>query len=171
MRCGWIFLLMLGAAARAESVPTPQQTAADMRKLASEMQLRAAQLKDDTAHAQTAAEGRALDQKLRALIARLTPTAGETSPEAVSTSPLGRNARTATKLQNDDEAAAASPSSTDPQPNRVSNSNDEWNKLPPAKREEILQLFRDDLPERWRKRLQAYYLSLTAEPAVPSKQK
>jgi hypothetical protein len=35
-----------------------------------------------------------------------------------------------------------------------------WAKLPPAAREEIMSVNRDEVPERWRKRLAAYILSI-----------
>ena len=40
---------------------------------------------------------------------------------------------------------------------------EEWAKLPPAQRDELLQAFREDVPERWRERLKAYFLSVNAE--------
>ncbi|MCY3023472.1 MAG: hypothetical protein NTW87_31215 [Planctomycetota bacterium] len=45
----------------------------------------------------------------------------------------------------------------------VAGKQDSWAKLPPAQREELLQAFREEIPERWRKRLEAYFLSLAAE--------
>ena len=45
----------------------------------------------------------------------------------------------------------------------VSGTMDAWAKLPPAQRDELLQAFREDVPERWRKRLEAYFLSVNAE--------
>lgn len=46
---------------------------------------------------------------------------------------------------------------------QVSGSMDSWAKLPAAQRDELLQAFREDVPERWRKRLEAYFLSVNAE--------
>lgn len=46
---------------------------------------------------------------------------------------------------------------------QVSGTGSKWAKLPPAAREELLQTYRDDIPERWRKRLEAYFLSIAAE--------
>jgi len=39
----------------------------------------------------------------------------------------------------------------------------EWAKLPPAMRDEMLQVYREGMPERWRRRLEAYFLSVAAE--------
>lgn len=45
----------------------------------------------------------------------------------------------------------------------VADKQDAWAKLPPAQRDELLQAFREEMPERWRKRLEAYFLSVAAE--------
>ena len=45
----------------------------------------------------------------------------------------------------------------------VTGSMDAWAKLPPAQRDELLQAFSVDMPARWRKRLEAYFLSVNAE--------
>jgi hypothetical protein len=45
----------------------------------------------------------------------------------------------------------------------------DWAKLPPAEREAMMNAFKRDIPERWRKRLEAYYLSIAAEEAKASK--
>jgi hypothetical protein len=39
----------------------------------------------------------------------------------------------------------------------------EWAKLPAAMRDEMMQVYREGMPERWRRRLEAYYLSVAAE--------
>lgn len=46
---------------------------------------------------------------------------------------------------------------------QVTSTMDSWAKLPAAQRDELLQAFREDVPERWRKRLEAYFLSVNAE--------
>ncbi len=45
----------------------------------------------------------------------------------------------------------------------VSGVQDQWAKLPPQLRDEMLQVYREGMPERWRKRLEAYYLSVASE--------
>ena len=50
-------------------------------------------------------------------------------------------------------------------PALVAGKQDAWAKLPPAQRDELLQAFREEMPERWRKRLEAYFLSIAAEEA------
>ena len=45
----------------------------------------------------------------------------------------------------------------------VAGKQDSWAKLPAAQRDELLQAFREEMPERWRKRLEAYFLSVAAE--------
>lgn len=45
----------------------------------------------------------------------------------------------------------------------VTGTGSKWANLPPAAREELIQSYRDDIPERWRKRLEAYFLSIAAE--------
>ncbi|MCW8132093.1 MAG: HEAT repeat domain-containing protein [Planctomycetota bacterium] len=45
----------------------------------------------------------------------------------------------------------------------------DWAKLPPAERDALMQAYKRDLPQRWRKRLEAYYLSIAAEEAKANK--
>ena len=49
---------------------------------------------------------------------------------------------------------------------QVAGKQDAWAKLPAAQREELLQAFREDMPERWKKRLEAYFTSIAAEEAT-----
>jgi HEAT repeat protein len=46
---------------------------------------------------------------------------------------------------------------------KVAEQRKRWAELPPASRDEMLQVFRPEVPERWRKRLEAYFLSVAAE--------
>jgi hypothetical protein len=48
-------------------------------------------------------------------------------------------------------------------PAAVESESERWAKLPPAQREEMLQVLRQEMPERWRKRLEAYFMSLADE--------
>jgi hypothetical protein len=43
---------------------------------------------------------------------------------------------------------------------------DSWTKLPPADRFQIIQSYVADVPLRWRKRLESYYVSIAAEEAA-----
>jgi hypothetical protein len=48
---------------------------------------------------------------------------------------------------------------------RVIGDKDKWSKLPPAIRDEILQSYKEDLPEKWRDRIKAYFYSIAQEEA------
>lgn len=48
-------------------------------------------------------------------------------------------------------------------PAEVASRQAEWAKLPPAMRDEMLQVYREGMPERWRRRLEAYFLSVATE--------
>lgn len=52
---------------------------------------------------------------------------------------------------------------------RVVSRGDNWASLPQAERDELLQVFRPEVPLRWRKRLEAYFVSLAAEEARSDK--
>jgi hypothetical protein len=52
---------------------------------------------------------------------------------------------------------------------RVVSRGDNWAALPQAERDELLQVFRPEVPLRWRKRLEAYFVSLAAEEAKSEK--
>ena len=45
----------------------------------------------------------------------------------------------------------------------VTRTGSKWANLPKAARDELLQVYADDMPLRWRKRLEAYYLSIAGE--------
>lgn len=51
----------------------------------------------------------------------------------------------------------------------VADKGSEWSKLPAAQRDQLLQAFREDMPERWKKRLEAYFTSIAAEEAKGAK--
>jgi len=48
-------------------------------------------------------------------------------------------------------------------PTQVSGTASKWAKLPPAARDELLQTYANEVPMRWRNRLEAYFLSIAAE--------
>lgn len=48
---------------------------------------------------------------------------------------------------------------------RVEKKGGDWAKLPPAARDEMLQAYAADIPPRWRKRIEAYFVSIAAEEA------
>lgn len=52
---------------------------------------------------------------------------------------------------------------------RVVSRGDNWAALPEAERDELLQVFRPEVPLRWRKRLEAYFVSIAAEEAKSEK--
>jgi hypothetical protein len=45
----------------------------------------------------------------------------------------------------------------------VEHKSDDWSALPPNERGELIQAYVDEMPERWRKRLEAYFVSIAAE--------
>lgn len=49
------------------------------------------------------------------------------------------------------------------QPGEVVSKEAAWAHLPPAMREELNQVYKEDMPERWRRRLEEYFLSVAAE--------
>lgn len=48
---------------------------------------------------------------------------------------------------------------------KISGTGSKWAKLPPAARDELLQTYAQEVPIKWRKRLEAYFLSVAAEEA------
>ena len=46
---------------------------------------------------------------------------------------------------------------------KVLSAKDNWATLPAAERDELLQVFRPEVPLRWRHRLEAYFVSIAAE--------
>ena len=69
-------------------------------------------------------------------------------------------------LKDSQLGSAVPPGATNPA--MVAGKQDSWAKLPPAQREELLQAFREDMPERWKKRLEAYFTSIAAEESTPN---
>jgi len=78
-----------------------------------------------------------------------------------------RQQRSSSPLESSMPKSPVPPGSQENAP--VMNGRSKWANLPPAAREELLQTYRDEIPERWRKRLEAYFLSLAAEEAEREK--
>jgi len=166
--------IALGACCLAQCADsTPQPTPShQLRDLADSMHSHARRMKDASSSENSermAAKGKQLEQRLSALIAKL-------SPRVAADGPAVKRSRLAFETSAPAPAAPGSPkaeepplgvaASTDDTPVRVSTRNDAWHRLPAAQREQMLQAWRLDIAAHWRKRLEAYYLSLSAEPAT-----
>lgn len=51
-------------------------------------------------------------------------------------------------------------------PSEVVARQETWSQLPPKERDELLQIYRPEIPMRWRKRLEAYFVSVAQEDAA-----
>jgi hypothetical protein len=112
------------------------------------------------------AQGRELDKKLNALIQQLTfkennPKLDQKNPQRVTAAsdktPRLDSSKTLVQATETLHAVDSTNRSTS------------WYQLPPSKRDAFLQSFCDDLPERWRNRLKAYFKSVANESYVNPK--
>ncbi|HYF50860.1 MAG TPA: hypothetical protein VEJ63_15705 [Planctomycetota bacterium] len=172
--CGLILnVVALGISCPAQSADPKPDPSAQLRELASDMNAHAERVKSTPPRPADSSDlvirGKQLEQRLAKLISQLSSI--EEPVRAMrerSASPLAPaldaapRTETASKAE---ERTGAVPASRDDTPPDVTARNDNWSRLPAAQRDELLQTWRSDLAVRWRKRLEAYYLSLSTEPA------
>ena len=156
---------------RAEAQPPVSQTASELSQLAQEMKEIESKLRDDRYDQSVQAQGKGIEDKLSTLIEKLDAQCNSNcSCQKKQSQRQSGSKNAATKSKN-----AGTPM-TDSQLGGpvaqgalveafVSSTQDKWAKLQPAQREELFQAFRDDMPEHWKKRLEAYFTSIAAEEA------
>ena len=171
---GAIRAVMGGNQAKEDEQVTADQAANELAGLASEMKEVEGKLREDRHDQAVQVQGKGIEDKLSTLIEKIEKCCCTSSSSGQKQSgqqqqpgqPQSGNKnnngqRPNTPLSNSQLGSTVPPGATNPA--MVAGKQDAWAKLPPAQRDELLQAFREDIPERWRKRLEAYFTSVAAE--------
>jgi len=163
-----------GDSAGTEAVPNAGEAANELSSLAKEMKEVEQKLRDDRHDQAVQVQGTQIEQKLATLIQKLDkacngsgegkPGEGEKNKQQQQQGSKANGGKSSGNPLKDSALGAAVPPGSS-NPALVAGKSDSWAKLPPAQRDELLQAFREEMPERWRKRLEAYFLSVAAEEA------
>ncbi|MGD0091503.1 MAG: HEAT repeat domain-containing protein [Planctomycetota bacterium] len=162
-----------GETAQTEAMPTVADLTRELSELAKEMKDVEDKLRNDRHDQAVQVQGSGIEKRLAQLIEKLDKgcdgSGGSSSgkgdknqqKQKGNQSNPGKNA--GNPLKDSTLGSAVQQGSVNPA--LVAGKQDAWAKLPPAQRDELLQAFREEMPERWRKRLEAYFLSIAAEEA------
>jgi hypothetical protein len=170
---GAIRAVMGGNQAKEDEAPTADQAANELAGLASEMKEVETKLREDRHDQAVQVQGKGIEDKLQTLIEKIEKSCSQSSgsgqkqgqqqqpgqPQSGNKNNNGN--RPNTPLSNSQLGGPVPPGATNAA--MVAGKQDAWAKLPPAQRDELLQAFREDIPERWRKRLEAYFTSVASE--------
>jgi hypothetical protein len=171
---GAIRALSGGNTAQTEQLPTPEETVNEMMGLAKEMREVEDKLRNDRHDQAVQGQGKGIEEKLAMLAEKLAKASQNSSSNSQDKDKQqqqqkqkqqgnqANDGRNASNPLNDSKLGGAVPPGS-ANSALVSGKQDAWAKLPPAQRDELLQAYREEMPERWKKRLEAYYLSITSE--------
>ena len=162
--------LMGGNSAESAQMPTAEGTAGELSSLAKEMKDVEDKLRSDRHDQAVQVQGSSIEKKLAMLIEKLDKACNGNGSSSSEQKQQQQQQQSGSKQGNGKASSPATRSqlgSAVPQGAMntalVTGKQDPWAKLPPAQRDELLQAFREEMPERWRKRLEAYFLSIAAE--------
>jgi HEAT repeat protein len=152
--------------------PTAEEASGELASLAKEMKEVEEKLRNDRHDQAVQVQGGDIEKKLSQLIEKLAAASsssssgsqGEKNGQKQQQQSGGQqnNGKSGGSPLNDSKLGGAVPPGA-ANAAQVAGKQDGWAKLPPAQRDEILQKMGEDLPERWRQRLKAYYYSLNVE--------
>ncbi len=150
--------------------------ARELTHLATEMQEVEGKLRDDRHDMGVQGQGTQIENRLVTLIETIDQSSSSASPPSSGdkkkdqqgkkqqTGGQANNGKSGgSPLQESKLGAAAAAGATNAA--TVAGKQDAWAKLPPAQRDELLQAYREEIPERWRKRLEAYFFSIATDEA------
>ncbi len=162
---------LIGDSAETADVPTADQAGGTLTKLAEDMKAVEEKLRSDRHDQAVQADGANIEKQLTELIKKLEKSSSSSSKskseqekeqQQQQKQANGQDKKDAKQGMQDSKLGANVPAGAT-NAAMVSGTMDAWAKLPPAQRDELLQAFREDVPERWRTRLEAYFLSVNAE--------
>lgn len=165
--------LMGGNSPQTEGVPTTENAAGELAALAKEMKEVEEKLRSDRHDQAVQVQGGGIEKKLATLIEKLDKACN--SGSGSKPGQKEEQQKQSGSKENNGPKQAGSPMKNSQlgsrveqgamNPAMVSGRDATWAKLPPAQRDELLQAFRDEVPERWQSRLKAYFYSIAAEEA------
>ena len=167
----------LGMDNETASLPPVSQTANELAQLSHDMKEVEGKLRDDRYDQSVQSQGQGIEDKLSTLIDKLDAQCNSSCCTQKKQAQRTGNKNTASKNKNAGSPMTDSQLGTyvppGPQGNAVAafvtGNQDKWSKLPPAQRDELFQAFREDMPEHWKRRLEAYFTSIAAEEAARGK--
>lgn len=161
-----------GDTAQTQPVPNAADAAGELAALANEMKEVEAKLRGDRHDVAVQNQGKEIEKKLSVLIEKLDKqcNGGGSGSGQKKSEQQQQQQQQASKpgqgsggMKGTENGSATPPTSLNAA--QVATKTEAWAKLPAAQRDELLQAFREDVPERWRKRLEAYFLSIAHEEA------
>jgi len=163
---------MGGDSKRTEGMPTADGAANELASLAKEMKEVEEKLRGDRHDLAVQVQGQGIEKKLAVLIEQIEKSCSSSSQsdkkeqqqQQQKQGNAGNSGKSGQSPLRESRLGGAVPPGAQ-NAAQVAGKSDAWAKLPPAQRDELLQAFREDMPERWRKRLEAYFLSIAAEEA------
>ena len=152
--------------------PTASEAADELAALAKEMKEVEDKLREDRHDQAVQAQGTGIENKLATLIEKLNKFGGGQGQgkkgepqQQMQQGKGGGNGKKSggSPLADSKLGGAVPPGAVNPA--MVADHTNDWSKLPPAQRDELMQAYRENIPERWYVRLNAYFSSIAAEEA------
>jgi hypothetical protein len=168
-----------GSEAGFEEVPDPDEYQERLATLSKDMQNVHDKLRDDRHDETVQVDQRDIDDKLSEMINELekmkqaqVSKSNEPDEEKRRRMQLIGGSAQASSRPRPDSKLSSGPGAGEGRVNplEVTRTQDRWASLPAKEREELLQIYRPDVPVRWRKRLEAYFVSIAAEEGKSSSQ-
>jgi hypothetical protein len=168
-----------GSEAGFEEVPDPNDYQQRLATLSKDMQGVHDKLRDDRHDETVQVDQRDIDDKLTEMINELEKMKRMEISQSNNTDEekrrrmqmVGQSSQVSTRPKPDSKLSSG-PGAGEARVNplEVTRTQDRWASLPAKERDELLQIYRPDVPVRWRKRLEAYFVSIAAEEAkAPAK--
>lgn len=167
-----LFLILSISASANEAVLGPEIKSIEdeIRAISKEMALVADQLRADRADSTVQLDQKSATDRLAKLIKAIEdakPSDQKADPKkkplAVFESEMKAKGGSGSGGNNPGQGGPPAPTGTKEDPPKVAGRFAEWGKLPKSSRDELLSAMGNDVPLRWRKKLEAYFLSIAAE--------
>jgi len=162
---------LIGDSSDLAEMPSADEAGASLAKIASDMKAVEEKLRADRHDQAVQVDGSEIEKKLTKIIEQLEKSCncqgscnkpGEKEQQASQQKPGDpKEKKPGSGLQDSKIGGSAAAGAMNAAV--VTDRMDAWAKLPPAQREELLQAIREEVPLRWRSRIEAYILSVNAE--------
>lgn len=161
-------VLMGGDDLDTQAIPTESDTSNELSTLAHDMSDVEEKLREDRFDSSVQVQGKDIEDRLGALIDKLDKACNGASCSYSNGGKAPR--RSSSGIEHTQQGTVRNPLAhldlgnyLPPGTATVSRKSDDWSQLPPSERGELIQAFVDEMPEHWRKRLEAYFVSIAAE--------
>lgn len=142
-----------------------------LKELSSRMREMEAKLRDDRHDDAVLADGGGIEKDLSTLITQLEKSQQQQQQKQEKQNQSERQKQKQERQQamsqqpkpNSGLGSPVPPGLPQPETAKVEGKQSPWAKLPPSAREELSQAYAEEMPIRWRKRLEAYFISIAGE--------